>query len=74
MSKYQKCPVCDGCGYVAYPYGNAVGQSWDSTDCSNHQCHRCNGTGTILPPDAKPTCPDCGKYDGWLGVHFCNQQ
>ena len=49
MSNWQKCPICEGTGYVAYPYGTAAGQTWSSTDCSNKQCHRCDGTGTSLP-------------------------
>lgn len=50
MIDWQKCPVCEGHGYVSYPYGNAAGQSWNSTDCSNKQCHRCGGSGTIQRP------------------------
>ncbi len=46
----QKCPVCIGMGYVSYPYGVAAGQQWTSTDCSNKQCHRCGGSGTIVSP------------------------
>lgn len=55
MSKiYQKCPVCEGHGYVTYPFGVAPGQVWSSTDCSNKQCHRCNGTGTVEKPCPLP--------------------
>jgi len=50
MSEWQQCPVCEGTGYVAYAYGTAAGQTWDSTDCSNKQCHRCSGSGTIMRP------------------------
>lgn len=49
--EWQKCPVCEGTGYVAYPHGTAAGQSWGSTDCSNKPCHRCGGSGTIVRPD-----------------------
>ena len=53
MSNWQKCPICEGTGYVAYPYGTAAGQAGSSTDCSNKQCHRCDGIGTISEPIEK---------------------
>ena len=69
---YQKCPVCDGYGVVNYPAGTAAGQQWSGTSVGPWPCRRCSGQGTILSPDEKPRCPDCGKTDGWFGVHICN--
>ena len=41
----------------------------------SNPCHRCNGTGTIIEPDTRPRCADCGKtgwFAGLSNIHFCN--
>jgi hypothetical protein len=50
MTMWQRCPVCDGHGTVAYPPFTPPAQPFVSSSCGPWTCHRCGGTGTILTP------------------------
>jgi len=44
---WQRCPVCDGHGYLGYPKGVAPGQSFFDSSTGNYPCHACNGRGAL---------------------------
>lgn len=50
MNEWQRCPVCDGHGLVAYPPGVAYGMQFSTSSAGPWPCQRCNGAGTILRP------------------------
>lgn len=54
--RFQKCPVCEGHGFLSYPKGVAPGQKFTSSSTGNFPCHRCAGIGTLdkYPASYKP--------------------
>ena len=65
MSEFQLCPVCNGRGIDPF-----VTQSTAVPSRASNPCHRCNGTGTILPPGVVQ-CVDCGKVKKIGALHLC---
>lgn len=53
MSKYQKCPVCEGHAWLRYPPGTPNGGCWSGASLGPWPCHRCDGTGTIERPNLR---------------------
>lgn len=46
----QRCPVCEGHGFLNYPKGIAHDQpSFTASEAGPWPCHRCEGKGTLAP-------------------------
>ena len=65
MSEWQLCPVCGGRGTDQF-----ITASTAIPTRQSDPCHRCNGTGTILPPGVVE-CVVCGKVKKIGALHLC---
>lgn len=55
MSEWQRCPICDGHGWLSYPPGTPAHVPFHGTSVGPWQCHRCEGAGTIETPEQRVT-------------------